>query len=777
MRKVFARKNMEDRYQMLQEHLQGAMAIAEDNSQYPATARLVAMMHDIGKACTSFQNYLMQGGERGSVVHSNQGAMLVEEICRDKQNDQCMMLLKDIAELVISCHHGELADCVKTDGTFEFDKLNEKYHYAEVKKTMGGDYYQEVSRAIDIAHKEMSSTVQTIATTFKSRSLGYAIGLLTKYIYSSLIDADRYDAYLFDIQKPYIPKVERQMQQSAEGAWTELIRVFEDSMVRFANRKDKMSQIRNNISNKCRDAAEKEAGIYQLSVPTGGGKTLSSLRFALHHAEKYCKKRIIYVIPYLSIIEQTANTIRDVLQLEKDSEIMLEHHSNIVADEHENSGHRKLASQRWDSPIIVTTIVQFLESVMSSKASRLRKFHNMADSVIIFDEIQSLPLRSINLFNETVSFLSQVLGATILLCSATQPLLSNTQRQNLLMNKDCQLIEETEQDFAALKRTQVVQVPERSMLEFAEFVYDRAKEEGNCLAIVNTKKTAKTVYAKLAELNSDKFEIIHLSTSMCARHREVALEKVKERLVAGVPVICIATQLIEAGVDISFSCVVRAMAGLDSIAQAAGRCNRSGELMQTKLVYAINITDENIGTLKEIEEGKAVALRIFRECPDVNCLEQGVLDKYYKYYYTNSNQQKMDYITSAGCTVYEMLAGDIHKSKGTHFLTQMFATASQEYCVIDNNSKAVVVMYKESIDLLEQYRKAYAIGDKLDIIKKLQKYSVSLYIGPNSEYQKLCDMHKIYQLDEEFDIKVLVQDSYSMEYGVELENNSNNEIV
>ena len=400
-------------------------------------------------------------------------------------------------------------------------------------------------------------------------SIYFYLGLLVKLIYSRLVDADRTDAACFETRKQYRPNA---------VDWQNLISRLDKNMRSF----DSSSEI-NRIRHQ--------------------------------------------IIPYLSITTQTAKTFRDVLGLNSDSDVLLEHYSTAgmqrsadVADnassEFEDAGEhqRKLAAERWDNPIIVTTMVEFLETVMSARGTKLRKFHNMADSVIIFDEIQSLPMNTINLFNEIVSFLSKITNSTILLCSATQPLLEKTKRENLLLSEKPDLIAETESYEDKLRRTRIVASAEnKSCDELGQIIYQQARKNGNCLAIVNLKKEAREIFQCLERLDvNHEFELIRLSTAMCGRHRTDCLNRIGALLDPGnpKPVICVSTQLIEAGVDISFACVVRAMAGLDSIMQAAGRCNRNGESVEPKNVYVYPLKDEDSMEryLPDIAMGKQLTL-------------------------------------------------------------------------------------------------------------------------------------------------------------------------
>lgn len=480
--------------------------------------------------------------------------------------------------------------------------------------------------ALDLQSNFRGSAEDIACFLKKIKSLGmskdsiyFYLGLLVKLIYSRLVDADRTDAACFETRKQYRPNT---------VDWQNLISRLDKSMRSFDSSSE-INRIRHQINEQCCLAGARETGIYRLSIPTGGGKTLASLNFALHHALKTGKHRIIYVIPYLSITTQTAKTFRDVLGLNADSDVLLEHYSTAgmqrsadVADnassEFEDAGEhqRKLAAERWDNPIIVTTMVEFLETVMSARGTKLRKFHNMADSVIIFDEIQSLPMNTINLFNEIVSFLSKITNSTILLCSATQPLLEKTKRENLLLSEKPDLIAETESYEDKLRRTRIVASTEnKSCDELGQIIYQQARKNGNCLAIVNLKKEAREIFQCLERLDvNHEFELIRLSTAMCGRHRTDCLNRIGALLDPGnpKPVICVSTQLIEAGVDISFACVVRAMAGLDSIMQAAGRCNRNGESVEPKNVYVYPLKDEDSMEryLPDIAMGKQLTLQI-----------------------------------------------------------------------------------------------------------------------------------------------------------------------
>ena len=755
-------------------HLSGVSDLSASFSDYKNISHLVGYLHDIGKATNRFQNYLENGGERGEVLHSLQGAFYIDDITNNF--DGIGNLLKEIVALTIAAHHGSLSDGVSPYGEGLFiDKLARKdkkeYYYLEIKQNITSDFSSKIKRFIEDAISEINSVILQIQEKYeKKESAQFALGLFVKYIYSCLIDADRLNAYLHEVNEVYkYPTVD----------WNNLIDVFEKNIRKFSSN-SQIAKIRQVISEQCKESAKKSTGIYQLSVATGGGKTLSSFRFALHHCKKHDKQRIIYVIPYLSIIEQTSATLHNILSLDGESDVILEHHSNIVTpdndenDDVEKQKIRKLATSRWESPIIITTMVQFLETIMSAKGSDLRKLHNMSDAVIIFDEIQSLPIKTVHLFNEVISFLAKMRNSTILLCTATQPRLHLTGRKNLLLANSPNLID-CDNLFHHFNRTSIIAKPEMSTDEFADFVKEKAVINGNCLVIVNTKKVARKIFEKLD--NPVGFRVYHLSTSMCQEHRSIILDKVKKALDEKENIVCVATQLIEAGVDISFSCVIRASAGLDSVMQAAGRCNRNGESDIAKDVYIIPLRDENLDKLDDIKSGKEITARLIREYGGADLSDSKIMEKFYEYYFHN-NENKMDYAIKDGKTIYDMLSmnrtgeGNYRNKTGKDvpcFVRHAFRTAAESFSVIDNKAESVVVMYGEAESLIEIYTKYprnIVSKEKLTIIKKLEKFSVSLYAH---EINNLTNKGAISIMDDESCIKYLSKLYYSKDVGVNTE--------
>ncbi|WP_319020632.1 CRISPR-associated helicase Cas3' [Bifidobacterium eulemuris] len=792
---LLARKDKTGAVQTLRDHLHGAGRLAESfEDEFSATAKTAALLHDLGKATEKFQRYLLSDdGRRGDVIHAWQGAFVVNDFETEPGSQK---IAQELLEMVISRHHGGLPDCIAMNGDEGFfDRLtdetesDEKYSYQEVLNNLS-ELNLDTSNMFSESVKDVTGLFRAMKDSGVSTcdSMCFFLGLYVKYIFSRLVDADRLDAACFESKRTYVPN---------EADWEALLERFQKNLSAFDSSSE-IGAVRKRVSDLCREASGRRTGIYKLSVPTGGGKTLSSLNFALHHALKTGKRRIIYVIPFLSITAQTSKVFRDILDLDDDGDVLLEHYSSVGMDdesavgrklseveresEDEGERQRKLAAERWDSPIIVTTMVQFLETVMSAKGTKLRKFHNMTDSVIIFDEIQSLPTNTINLFNEVVSFLSSMLGCTILLCSATQPLLERTERKNLLLSDHPELIEVPEGDVAKLKRTNIVaSVEQKTCDELASIVLERARENGNCLAIVNLKSEAENICRALRELDDrHEFEIVHLSTSMCGKHRMDKLNHVRALLdgESRSRVICVSTQLIEAGVDISFSCVVRAMAGLDSILQAAGRCNRNGESSEAKSVYVYPVKDETgLNNLKDIQTGKELTDQLVREYPNEDLLSKGMLEEYYGRFLARLQERPdaMDYALPGGesKTAYGLLSFNTrgrgeyrNRHDGGEYpyaFAQGFKTVNDGFHVIPNLTKDIVVRYGRASELLDRLADLDDLREKVRVLRLLQQYSVSLF---DRDFDLLYQKRAFILVNKEFNIYALDSSYYDDVYGV-----------
>jgi CRISPR-associated endonuclease/helicase Cas3 len=386
----------------------------------------------------------------------------------------------------------------------------------------------------------------------------------------------------------------------------------------------------------------------------------------------------------------------------------------------------------------------------------------MANSVIIFDEVQSLPIKCVSLFNGALNFLSGVCNSTILLCTATQPLLETVARP-VRLHENASIVD-CRNSFSAPERTKLVDACRPggySTKDLAQFVTD--KFNGSTLVILNTKRTAKKLFGALKNCG---IPTLHLSKYMCNAHLAKVISEVRDRIDKKLPVICISTQLIEAGVDISFECVIRGIAGLDSIYQAAGRCNRNGEYGELKSVYIVNVAGENLDMLPDIKKGAEVTFRLLNEgSPDI--------DKFYKYYFCE-RKSEMDYNrpNRAGGTLYDLLSDNkqgcnAYKNRGKTDkigLRPAIRTAGDEFCVIERGQTEVIVIYGEADALIERYRAKRDTTAKRRLLRKLGKYTVSLY-----DFQ-LRELRTGHALDEnrEDGLIILSRDYYDANLGVNI---------
>jgi CRISPR-associated endonuclease/helicase Cas3 len=521
-----------------------------------------------------------------------------------------------------------------------------------------------------------------------------------------------------------------------------------------------------------------------LSVPTGGGKTLASLRFALNHAKEHGLERIIYIIPFTSIIDQNAEETRKILEPQgcgDEGNIVLEHHSNLTPEE--QTWKTKILSENWDAPVVYTTMVQFLETLFGSGTRGARRMHQLSKSVLIFDEIQTLPINCVHLFNNAIHFLVDHCGSSVVLCTATQPLLNEVdpKKGRIELAPDSEMMPKVKELFADLRRVEVIDQQKSGGWSFDE-VADLAIEEimqcGSCLVIVNTKKAAQKIF-ELCKSQMDN-NIFHLSTSMCPAHRKAILSQVRKLLDAEEDVLCISTQLIEAGVDVDFGAVIRFTAGLDSIAQAAGRCNRNGKRPTKGRVSIVNPADENLDMLPSIKEGKQITERLLREFEDnPERFDQGdligptAMQWYFRYYFFE-RQDEMTYpVKSIGwddnllglLSSNEKLVQDygrVNKTKPAIYFKQSFMTAAKAFKAIDAPTRGILVPYdKRGNEIITALCADYEPDKQFGLLREAQQYTVNIF--PNL-LTALVDADAIHTVQKDVDILYLMKPEYYSEH-------------
>jgi CRISPR-associated endonuclease/helicase Cas3 len=767
--------------QSVKEHIENVSQLCADfckKISLKNTGKLIGLLHDMGKETEAFKVYIIycslnpeDKSRRGSVDHATSGAKFIYDTFFSSK-DPYEKCAAQIIAMVVCSHHGGLIDCINLNLNDKFtsrmkpDKL--KFNYDEALNNFFEECAsrEEIEKLFKQSVQEIKEIIIKIRTTYDNRQFGlFSAGVLEKFLFSCLIDADRYDTYRFMTEKE---SPETLKNIDIDKFWEELLVNFNKELD-LLPKETKVDMLRSEISLSCKEFAVNKPGIYQLLVPTGGGKTLSSLRYALEHAKHYKKDRIFYIIPFTTIIDQNSKDIKAFLGRE---DIVLEHHSNLVIDNDDED--YKLLTERWDSPIILTTMVQFLNTLFKGGTQSIRRMHNFTNSIIIFDEIQAIPIKCINMFNFAVNFLSKICNATIILCSATQPLLSGTERP-ILLEENAQIIKGANDKFKDFKRTRVIpkiRAGGYSCQDLKDFVNEIIEEKqdknetNSVLVILNTKKATKELFRAIDAENSllpeeNQALVFHLSTNMCPAHRMKILESIKEVL-GKRKIICISTQLIEAGVNISFKCVVRSLAGLDSIAQAAGRCNRHAE-NDCGNVFIVNMDQdsENISKLLEIKAGQQTTNRILTEYDrnpeafDNDLISPQAIKKYFQYYFDKLKSQ-MNYTLpkpNSDKTMFDLLSENrevvvsyVEKNlvKPDLVLHSSFKTAGDYFEAIDQNTRGVIVPYGKGEELIIKINGRCNLTDLKRYLKEAQQYSVNLY---DLEFKKLEALGAIVSLN------------------------------
>lgn len=565
----------------------------------------------------------------------------------------------------------------------------------------------------------------------------FALGLLARLITSAVVDADRTDTRCFMQHLP-IP-------HAASFSWDACAARISAHVASFP-KDTPIRQARGVFSDCCGEAAKVKPGLYRLDLPTGGGKTLAALRFAVLHAKENHLRRVFYIAPLLSIIEQNAEAIRQAVG---DTVPVLEHHSNILRDSMtaEKAAEAELLQETWDAPLIVTSLVQLLDTLFSGKMSSVRRFHSLCSSVIIIDEVQSLPSRMLSLFNCAINFLVKCCGATVVLCSATQPAFSAAQRPMLPCRR--LISEELFDRYAPLfRRTEIADAGLCSIQELAAKAEAMLESAASLLIVCNTKHEAAQLYQTLEAASSAR--LFHLSAGMCMAHRKETLEDLHQALQARQRLICVSTQVIEAGIDVSFEAVIRLSAGLDNIVQAAGRCNRHGECPTPQPVLICQLKDEKLGPLKEIRAAQNALdclLAEYRLNParyGHDLTSDAAVSDYYFYLYKDTPMGGQDYPTH-GHTLFELLSTNHQFIPGdsTHYyFNQAFRTAGNWFEVFDSASESILVPHKEGAELIRQLQ---AEGDHPHhdltktgaLLAQAKPYTVSITMNQIEKMMKL----------------------------------------
>ena len=661
-------------WQPLDEHLENVGKKASEFAQ-PFGGSLFAEMlgrnHDLGKGSFPWQAYLRHENKIfddlakyyvGRVEHSAHGAQKLYENSREAGK---------LMAYCASGHHGGLPN---------WSDAQESSLKERLKKSLPNIAIQPVIHDIP---KNLPFLV------FNTARFGFQLQFFVRMLFSCLVDADFLDTESFvDKKKTGWRSQYPDLQELQEPFWNkfnELRNQAKDTKVKYQ---------REVVLADCLNKAREKEGLFSLTVPTGGGKTLASLAFALEHAKKHKKHRIIYVIPFTSIVEQNAAVFRAILG----DDAVLEHHCNFIPDD--TDWITRLAVENWDAPIVVTTNVQFFDSFFSRKPSKCRKLHNIADSVVIFDEVQAIPVEKLMPCLEVIRELSLNYKVTSILCTATQPAIHFSEQFQSGLNGVQEIVPDVPSLFKDLKRTEEKFIGTLSETDLA----GKLSEYKQVLCIVNTRQQALDVFNGLPKSK----ENIHLSALMYPAHRSIKLADIRSRLDNNLPCRVVSTQLIEAGVDVDFSCVFRAISGIDSIAQAAGRCNRNGLHEKPCPVFVFNFPESSECSFfrKAAQSSQKLFERFDGDLTSPACVLEYFLDYFWK------NQHRMDESGTLDLC-RNAQKGDIQFKDISNF--QMIETATLP---------VVIAIEKDAVELIRQLTFVEHAGS---ILRKLQQYSVQVY--------------------------------------------------
>lgn len=721
-----------ENWQTLEEHHREVadfavkFALPFDSSDW---ARNAALLHDLGKVDARFQRKLFTAcgipferkADSGQVNHSNAGAAYAELNLSPGVG-------RTLAYLVAG-HHAGLPD------------------YFNGWAARLEDAQENLKKIENGIEPYVSDLYELKALPGFVTQKNYH--LWVRMLFSCLVDADWLDTERFMNRarfdaRPKFPQL------------SELSGMFEEYMLEIGKRKaSSLNELRNKILEHCRNAAKKEPGLFSLTVPTGGGKTLSSMAFALQHAMECGKERIIYVIPYTSIIEQTAKELRKIFG----NDNVLEHHSNVVRDDENKEKKSKkdedestpmdLAAENWDAPIIVTTNVQFFESLYAAKPRRCRKIHNIVNSVVIIDEAQLISPEHLDPCVDVIKHLTKSFKTTVVLCTATQS------RPKVLEHAS-EIIPEPKDYYEALKRTQIHFPDDLTTARTWEDLAEELKTHEKVLCIVNTRMDCRELYDLMR--NGNEENTIHLSALMCGEHRSAVIEEIKRRLNDENdkrPLRVISTQLVEAGVDMDFPVVYRALAGLDSIVQAAGRCNREGKLPELGQVYVFvppkpapkGLLAKGVDTTIELMASESI------DTDDHN-----VFQRYFELFFN-----KIERGNNFSKKYRKMLIEEVCLGKDDEVGAAVeFRTFGEMFKLIDDEcSFPILVPYGNGKELIKQLQDE---GPSRILMRKLQRFTINLDKKRVNAFMQSGAIQKVPIFGKESDILSQNTSEYFEEY-------------
>ena len=679
-------------WQRLSDHLVGASIRAGEFSRVfggEDLARVAGLLHDLGKYTEEFQRRLC--GDAIRVDHATRGAM----VAVDRYQQIGALIAYGIAG-----HHAGLAN--GGEG-IERSSLRDRLNGTGLPPLLD-DWSSEIT---------LPESINLPRLRIHPDRKGFQLSFLARMLFSCLVDADYLDTeHFYDRVGMPLQTGLASSVRNIESPSLTVLRGHLDQFLSGFTSDSPVNRVRGEVLAHLRRASQQTPGLFSLTVPTGGGKTLASLAFALDHAIQHGLRRVIFVIPFTSIVEQNAAVFRSALG-DLGEAAVLEHHSAFVAaplprsdaERYQAREKLRLAMENWDAPIIVTTAVQFFESLFAARPSQCRKLHNIAGSVVILDEAQTLPLKLLRPAVAAIDELARNYRSSIVLCTATQPALNAPDFRGGLENMR-ELAPNPPELFRKLDRVRVRHV---GMLD-DDALAAQLRELDQVLCIVNNRRHARALYQALADEPGAR----HLTTLMCAKHRSKVLTEVRVRLKAGEPCRLVSTSLIEAGVDISLPTVYRAEAGLDSVAQAAGRCNRNGEraveLSEVRVFATVNGDWAPPPELRQFAQAAQEVMRQpeFRDDP----LSPPAIEAYFRLLYWQKGDKELDTANLLGLCAESRID------------SLPLETLAAKFRMIDTVQMPVIVPFDE--DACEYLKSLRHVDKSGGLARKLQPYLVQL---------------------------------------------------
>lgn len=808
--------------QDLGEHLKQVALRASDISkkiELESYLALIGLCHDAGKSDRKWQRYI-KGDIFNTVNHSSAGARFFKEILirsveEDDKNTLWFQYCLEVGQYIILAHHGifdlikngryvpEIRDEYDTEDGFDYqgsvcqfmDELTKDITYLKVNsleqlcKIAAAEFkaiYRKIEGLTDL-------TLPNSKLSERTNCKSLYISFLTRLVLSILKEADIYDSANYGIST----KDELWSSERLETTWKDLANRIE-SQYEVYNRDENASilnRTRTKLANQAKEFSVKyDHGIFILDLPTGAGKTNCVTRFCLNNADMFSKSRFIYVTSFISVLSQSVKAIREITK----EDVILEHHSN-VGIESEALGNESLEDQAdyrdtkylmesWEVPIITTTLVQFFNTLMKGKSSNIRRFSKLIDACIVIDETQNIPLKAVYLYNLMLNFLSKIMRCTIIQCTATPPAFDmkslSYPLNTSLAPRICKPEDSYNQCFQRVKYYSLLESnanKELSVEELRDHLRAEMVGKNSCLIVVNTKKAALEIYNQIKESVSG-VEVVYLSTNLCPAHRVLIIDDLKEqflRIRSGTSdrrIICVSTQLIEAGVDLDFDVVYRSLAGIDSIIQAAGRCNREGKLNDQKgmpggKVFIFSLLGENLNKLTTIKQQREASKEAFRKTGqsgkevDIYQVYSYYCQKYFienlnemGYIYPNKQDKIVDSLgnNQRNRKEYKNLnAGKKYRMK----LAQSFESAAKTFNLIEEDTIGVIVPFRNQ-ELLEDLNIAIeneSFETIKALLKLLQPYTINIYSN--------CIDNRCIRSELDGSILFLEEGCYSLETG------------